>query len=87
MRVADEKLIQFALRALEEAAGAAMLAPVERTFAIRLALAYLASRHSCERWPFDQFWQALPYEQHRGRRASITASLNGIYVQIGRKRG
>lgn len=84
MRVADEKLVYLALRALEDALDEAQNSPVKRTFAIRLALAYLASRSSGARWPFDQFWQWMPHEERKGRFANMTCALNGIYLQVGK---
>ncbi len=90
MRITEEKLQHLALLALEDAADRAMIEPVQRTFGVRLALAYLATTKHCERWPFDAFWRWLPTKNHNGRYANIIASLNGIYRQIGidpKKRG
>ena len=86
MHLAEEDLIRLALQTLEDAATEALASPVQRTNGVRLALAYLASRSDCERWPFDGFWKWLPYEEKQGRAANVTANINGIYEQIGRKR-
>ena len=83
MLVAEEKLIHIALLALEEAVEQAREEPVRRTLGLRLALAFLASRRECERWPFDQFWQWLAHEERKGRFAHLVGGLNGIYLQLG----
>ena len=88
--VAREKLDAMALNALEEAAAGAHDTAIRRTWALRLALAYLASRASerpgFARWPFDSFWGALASRDAIGRSQSLNASLNGIYIAIGVQR-
>lgn len=86
MQISETRLVNLALRALEEAAAEAVYAPVQRTIGLRLALAYLASHKECERWPFDSFWQALLTVRQKDRSAGVVASLNGIYLQLGIKR-
>ena len=83
MRISEDKLVHLALLAVEDAAEQARPAPIRRTFGLRLALAYLASRQDCERWPFDQFWQWSVHADDNGRRMHIIGSLNGIYRQLG----
>lgn len=88
-RLVEEQLKAFALAALEEAAASAHDAPVKRTWALRLVLAYLASRASSrtdfERWPFDEFWRSIA-NPDRWRWQSVNAALNGIYRAIGERR-
>jgi len=86
-RVAWERLDGMALNALEEVTAGAQESPIRRTWALRLALAYLASRAGERpdfvRWPFDSFWNALNSTDKIGRSQSMNASLNGIYIAIG----
>jgi hypothetical protein len=88
--ISEQRLIRLALDALEEAAAAAHHAPVFRTWGIRLALAYLASRErhggSGARWPFDQFWKYLPEQKQQDRWANLNAALNAVYLSVGEKR-
>jgi hypothetical protein len=90
VRLSEERLVAFALDALEEAVASAHVAPVHRTWALRLALAYLASRErhgaSATRWPFDNFWRSLAHQRPQDRWANLNASLNAIYLAMGRKR-
>ena len=89
-RLTDEALKALALSALEEAAASASAGPVKRTWALRLALAYLASRANGRpefvRWPFDGFWRSLLSVDSIGRSQSLNSNLNGIYRAIGEKR-
>lgn len=86
----EERLLTIALGALEEAAATARDGPVKRTWALRLVLAFLASRSRQgkppPRWPFDHFWQALAHHRAQDRWANVNAALNAIYVSIGRRR-
>lgn len=88
--VTDSRLVGLALDALEEAAAATHEGPVKRTWALRLVLAFLASRtrHSkpVPRWPFDHFWQNLVHHREQDRWANVNAALNAIYVAVGRRR-
>ena len=88
--VSEQRLVRLALDALEEAAAAAHLAPVRRTWGLRLALAYLGSRERqgspAPRWPFDQFWRCLTDERRQERWANLNAALNAIYLGVGEKR-
>jgi hypothetical protein len=88
--MSEERLVAFALDALEEAVASAHLAPVRRTWALRLALAYLASRERhgapAVRWPFDNFWRSLAHQRPQDRWANLNASLNAIYLTVGRRR-
>lgn len=83
MRIDPADLRHVALLALEDAMDRSRHGPVERTFGIRLALAYLASTADCERWPFDEFWRWMVHADLKGRTAHMTGSLNGIYRQLG----
>jgi hypothetical protein len=88
--ITEKRLVSFALDALEEALAAARERPVSRTWALRLTLAFLASRtqHGSrpERWPFDHYWQALEHPRPNDRSASLNAALNAIYLAVGEKR-
>lgn len=77
-----EGLRRFAFDALEEAVADADLGPVRRTWALRLALAYLASLHpriwsSSE--PYRDFWRALSEEPRTVRQRRLTDALGIIY--------
>jgi hypothetical protein len=89
-RLSEERLITFALDALEEAAATAHDGPVKRTWALRLVLAFLASRSPhgkpSPRWPFDHFWQNLVHHREQDRWANVNAALNAIYIAVGRRR-
>jgi len=85
---AESRLVAFALHALEEAAAQAHHGEVRRTWGLRLALAYLASRDRSDhtRWAFEQFWRGLGHPRPRERWTVLNAALNGIYRAIGQKR-
>ena len=80
--LAPEWLRQCALDALEEALAGAELGPVRRTWALRLALAYLASLHP-RIWsasePYRDFWRALSVEPGTIRKRSLEQALGTIY--------
>jgi hypothetical protein len=76
----------MALGALEEVAVLCEHEPMERSGALRLVLAYLASRQPCDRRFFDAFWRAIRIKRPRDRSAIVQGSLNGIYRQVGRTR-
>jgi len=86
----ERRLVSFALDALEEALASAREQPVRRTWALRLTLAFLASRTRQgtrpDRWPFDHYWQALEHPRPNDRSASLNAALNAIYIAVGEKR-
>jgi len=86
----EDRLVAIALDALEEAAASAHDGPVKRTWALRLVLAFLASRSRHDkpppRWPFDHFWQALVHHRQQDRWANVNAALNAIYVAVGQRR-
>jgi hypothetical protein len=88
--ISDSRLVRLALDALEEALASAREEPVRRTWALRLALAFLASRtrHASrsKRWPFDHYWQALEHPRPNDRSASLNAALNAIYLAVGVQR-
>ena len=84
-----ERLRQCALDALEEALADAELKPVRRTWALRLALAYLASLHP-RIWsasePYRDFWRALSLEPRTARRRRLEQALGTIYSWVDVKR-
>jgi hypothetical protein len=79
-----EQLRERALAAIDEAATKSHKGPVERTLALRFALAFLGN-FSEERWPFDEFWKALQEPRDKERWASIIGARNGIYRVVGCK--
>jgi hypothetical protein len=88
MRLTPDRLTDMALGALEEVAAHCHHAPVPRSkaLALVLVLAYLASRQPCHRTAFDSFWRSVDHYRPQDRWAGVNASLNGIYLAIGRKR-
>src|SRR5690349_11179773 len=78
--------MDMALGALEEVAALCEHRPMRQSGALRLVLAYLASRQPCERAYFDAFWRGVAMDRPRDRSATLMASLNGIYRQVGRRR-
>lgn len=53
------RLTSLAVMVLEEAAGEARTAPIKRTLAHRLALAWLGYAGVAEPWQIAEFWTAL----------------------------
>jgi hypothetical protein len=88
-RLTSEQLRRFALDALEEAVAQAEQGPVRRTWALRLALAYLASLHP-RIWssgnPYRDFWRALSIERRAMRLSALEGALRIIYVRTDSKR-
>lgn len=87
-RVDESWLVNMALGVLEEVAARADLGVEPLTRAIRLVLGYLwwvAPRK--ERWPFHNFWIAMAMTNAIARNANLNASLNAIYLVLGRNRG
>lgn len=86
----ERRLVSIALDALEETFAAARDRPVRRTWALRLALAFLAqrTRHGSppDRWPFVNYWRALEHPRPNDRSASLNAALNAIYLAVGERR-
>jgi hypothetical protein len=78
-----ERLQLFALDALEEAVADGEFGPVRRTWALRLALGYLASLHP-RAWsttePYRDFWRALSLERRHARVGAMEQALRVIYV-------
>jgi hypothetical protein len=89
MRRVDEPwLVNMALGVLEEVAARADLGVEPRTRSIRLCLAFLwwvAPKK--DRWPFDNFWRSMAMTNAIARHANVSASLNAIYLALGRNRG
>lgn len=85
-QLTEAQLVAMALKVLEDAAAVAQHEQVRRSWGIRLALAFLVSRRSCERWPFDAFWKNMDDRHQQGRWANVNAALNGIYKQLGIRR-
>src|SRR5947208_2501852 len=83
MRLSESQLLEIALCALEEVVAQCHHAPVPRSKALALVLAYLASRSRGERWPYDHFWTCIEETKPKERWSGATAALNGIYVAGG----
>jgi hypothetical protein len=66
-----------ALAALDEVADRTHKGPVERTLTLRFTLAFLAN-FADERWPFDQFWQAIAEPRDKERWAMTNSARNAI---------
>jgi hypothetical protein len=77
------------LDALEEAVADGEFGPVRRTWALRLALGYLASLHP-RAWsttePYRDFWRALSLERRSKRVDAMEGALRVIYVWADVKR-
>jgi hypothetical protein len=86
----ESRLIGFALKALEEAAARAHSRPVHRSWALRLALAYLshctANAGAPAAWAFELFWRSLEEPKVHDRWGKLNTALNGIYVALGQRR-
>ena len=71
-------------------AAQAHAGPVCRTWALRLALGYLASRapegHHAMAWAFGTFWRSLKDSRPQERWSTMNAALNGIYLAVDRRR-
>jgi hypothetical protein len=70
-------LRQRALAAVDEAADQSRDGPVQRTLALRFTLTFLAN-FAGERWPFDNFWQAIGSKNDRARWQNANAARNAI---------
>lgn len=86
-RPTTEQLTSMALAALEEAAALCRHEPQPQTRGIAVALAFLAFvSKSTDRYHFDRFWRTLRTDCRVQRGAEASASLNGIYEAVGRRR-
>lgn len=86
MRFSEQRLVDMALGALEEVAATCHHRPARRSAALRLVLAYLASRGRSDRRPYRSFWQSVAHPRPQDRWAGANAALNAIYLAVGRKR-
>lgn len=75
-------LRERALAAVDEAADQSNEGPVRRTSALRFTLAFLAN-FAEERWPFDNFWQAIGSPIDRARWQNANAARNAIRRAVG----
>ena len=83
MRLSESLLLEMALSALEEVAAECHHEPVQRSKALALVLAYVASRSRGERWPYDRFWTCIQDPNPKERWSGATAALNAIYLAGG----
>ena len=79
----DQKTIDLALEVLRETM--ALRKPPQSLTSVRLALRVLLP-HCPERWPLTSFWSGVENEHEIGRAQTMTASFNGIMLQL-EKRG
>jgi hypothetical protein len=75
-------LRQRALAAVDEAADQSCEGRVRRTLTLRFTLAFLAN-FAGERWPFDNFWQAIGSKNDRARWQNANAARNAIRRAVG----
>lgn len=94
-RLGDKALTRFALLTLEDATTRAHAGPIERSWAIKLALAFLYDRHGGERRWYDQFWATMDkgalsrhsaYLSDVHRHNAMHASMEAIYRAAGVQR-
>jgi hypothetical protein len=83
LRFGMRELRERALAAVDEATDKAAETPVQRTLALRFALAFLAN-FADERWPFDNFWRAVGSPHDRTRWQNANAARNAIRRAISR---
>jgi hypothetical protein len=81
MRFGTVELRSRALAAIDEVAEQAHCRPVDRHLSLRFALAFLAN-FTDERWPFDNFWQAIATPDEKVRRATVVAARNAIHRAV-----
>tara|TARA_R110000787_G_scaffold16887_8_gene53504 strand:- start:9617 stop:9925 length:309 start_codon:yes stop_codon:yes gene_type:complete len=84
--VSEDRLVAMALDALEQILALSAEECVSRTRSIAVCLAYLASRDTSERWPFDEFWKWLDCDDKLVRSGNLNRCLNGIYAQLSVRR-
>jgi hypothetical protein len=89
-RLAPVRLRELALEAVEEAAAASHLGPVQRTRGLALALAWLLhygkEGETLPRWPSEAFWRELATERLHDRWSGVNAAVNAIYLHLGEQR-
>lgn len=78
----EQDLVALAVQVLAEAEASPAKEQRPST-AIRLALRVLLP-HCPEKWPLTQFWDGISGTHEIGRAQTVTASFNGIKVQLRR---
>ena len=78
----EQTVIDLALKVLEEV-SLLKKAP-DSLMSVRLALRVLLP-HCPEKWPLEGFWDGVNNAHEIGRAQTMTASLNGIRLQLGRR--
>lgn len=81
MRFGMSELRNWALAAVDEVAEQAKERPVHRSIGLRFVLGFLAN-FTDERWPFDNFWQALAKTDGKVRGAAVVAAQNAIHRAV-----
>lgn len=77
--VQQSRMVALALAVLEDGLRSGRTAPLAHSHGIALALAYLASVSSGERWPYDDYWKAMRDPDAKIRSQDMNRTLNGIY--------
>ncbi len=77
--VQQSRMVALALAVLEDGVRSGRTAPLAHSHAIALALAYLASVSTGERWPYDAYWTSMRNPDARNRSQDMNRTLNGIY--------
>jgi hypothetical protein len=75
------QLREWALDAVDEVAERAKNEATERSLGLRFALAFLAN-FTDERWPFDNFWEAIAKPDGKVRNAAVVAAQNAIHRAV-----
>jgi hypothetical protein len=74
------------LDAIEEAAAASHIGPVQRMKSLALALAWLLHYgrpdRQLPRWPFESFWEGLTSAKEHDRWSAVNAATNAIYAAL-----
>jgi hypothetical protein len=73
-----DQLRAKALAALEEAAEQAKAGPIERTKALRFAMAFLWTISRSDRTLFDWLWVSLAEPHDITRSQNVSAALNAV---------
>lgn len=62
-------------------------APSGLALALAWLLHFVPRSPPPERWPFENFWDALTVERDHDRQAAVTAARNAIFLALGVSRG
>lgn len=82
MRFGIDYLRAKALAALDEAAEQAKAGPIERSKALRFAMAYLWATSRGDRAPFDWLWASLAEPHDITRTQNVGAAMNAVRLAV-----